>query len=212
LAVAVVLIYLRCSSKLKMVFSVALLGGAGVLALASLRMGDIFSDVTGKDMTLTGRTPLWALVVNKIAERPILGYGYDAFWRTQGDAINQFLTWKPGQAHNGYLDICLNLGVVGLFLVLFLIRDGMRRAVRLRSCYGDNAGLAMLVALILLLVRNCAEASFLDISVTWLVLLISYFSSWKQEAALITDLTWRRADYDLAYAAPSSGAEVSVSL
>ncbi|MEL6163185.1 MAG: O-antigen ligase family protein, partial [Cyanobacteria bacterium J06628_3] len=34
----------------------------------------------GKDPTLTGRTPMWGMMIKFIMERPWLGYGRGAFW------------------------------------------------------------------------------------------------------------------------------------
>ena len=86
----------------------------------------------GKDVTLTGRTEIWQLVMTSVLKRPILGYGYRAFWNgLQGESANLALTvgWTPTGAHNGYLDVWLNLGIIGLVIVLitfaFAFRDGV---------------------------------------------------------------------------------------
>jgi exopolysaccharide production protein ExoQ len=70
----------------------------------------------GKDLTLTGRTNFWPLVFDKILERPWLGYGFGAFW--QGlDGPSAYVwnasTFKAPNSHNGYLDLCAELGFVG---------------------------------------------------------------------------------------------------
>lgn len=74
----------------------------------------------GKDETLTGRGDLWPLVLQKIWERPWLGYGYGAFW----DGLNgesAFIWyasgWKPPNSHNGILDVLLALGWLGLSIL-----------------------------------------------------------------------------------------------
>jgi len=79
----------------------------------------------GRDMTLTGRTGLWVGIMQSIFKRPILGYGFYAFWEgLNGESANLILAnhWIFGYAHNGMLEILLQLGVVGLiaFLVTFL--------------------------------------------------------------------------------------------
>ncbi|WP_295621686.1 O-antigen ligase [Chamaesiphon sp. GL140_3_metabinner_50] len=70
----------------------------------------------GKDLTLTGRTNFWPLVFDKILERPWLGYGFGAFW--QGlDGPSAYVwnasAFKAPNSHNGYLDLCAELGFVG---------------------------------------------------------------------------------------------------
>ena len=77
----------------------------------------------GKDPTLTGRTGIWKLVIASAVKRPILGFGYRAFWTgLQGESAHLALTegWSPTGAHNGFLDVWLNLGLVGLGIVFFL--------------------------------------------------------------------------------------------
>lgn len=58
------------------------LGAAIAMLLSSLsdELARLFLDVTGKDITLTGRTDLWAVAFGQIAERPLLGVGFQAFW------------------------------------------------------------------------------------------------------------------------------------
>jgi exopolysaccharide production protein ExoQ len=173
--------YARSSSQIRIVLMISLAGAAMVFAFTVSSLGDVFTSTTGKDLTFTGRTEIWSMVVGKILERPLLGYGYGAFWSTQADAINQFSVWKPGQSHNGYLDICLSLGVSGLVLVLFLVAESLRRARRLRSEYRSRAGVWLLMVVLMLLIRNFAEASFLDLSLTWSTMLMAVFSARKAE-------------------------------
>jgi len=80
-----------------------------------------FAGIFGRDLTLSGRTAIWAQVAHCIARRPLAGYGYDAFWRgfigpsLEIDAAVHFVV---EHAHNGFLEILLELGIVGLALFL----------------------------------------------------------------------------------------------
>lgn len=80
-----------------------------------------FAGILGRDPTLSGRTQIWTQVAQFIARRPLTGYGYDAFWRgltgpsLQIDAAVHFVV---EHAHNGFLEILLELGVTGLALFL----------------------------------------------------------------------------------------------
>jgi hypothetical protein len=80
----------------------------------------------GKDPTLTGRTDIWAFVIPDIFQRPLLGWGYAAFWTTDNPAaiqISDALRWWVPQAHNGLLEILLSVGFIGAaFYLLFLGR------------------------------------------------------------------------------------------
>jgi exopolysaccharide production protein ExoQ len=83
----------------------------------------ILVDLLGKDAELNGRTPLWKLSIEKGLEHFWLGYGYDAFW-TSDEAYNILDNVWAGvrlttlnivfHAHNGYIDLFLQLGAIGL--------------------------------------------------------------------------------------------------
>jgi O-antigen ligase len=86
----------------------------------------------GRDATLTGRTELWSLVVDAIKKQPLLGYGYEAFWegfRGQSREILQETGWLVPMAHNGYLDLCLGLGLVGFAAFLFVFFRSVKLAL-----------------------------------------------------------------------------------
>lgn len=81
----------------------------------------LFSAI-GKDATLTGRTELWPLVIDKIWKHPWLGYGYGGFWQGwNGESADIWLAaaWTPNHPHNGYLALCLDLGLLGLGVFFF---------------------------------------------------------------------------------------------
>jgi exopolysaccharide production protein ExoQ len=93
---------------------------------------DFLFTLLGKDLTLTGRTEIWSAVLDSITKRPLLGYGYQAFWLgLQGESYRVILavSWVLAQAQNGFLDVMLEMGVAGLTIVLlvfgFAVRDGV---------------------------------------------------------------------------------------
>jgi exopolysaccharide production protein ExoQ len=93
--------------------------------------------VLGRDATLTGRTDLWSKLLPVIADRPVLGYGYAAFWTgSNAEVLNVWI--GAGRlvpiADNGYIDLCLSLGVAGLALFLCVFTGAFRKAMEyLRS-------------------------------------------------------------------------------
>jgi exopolysaccharide production protein ExoQ len=89
-------------------------------------------EITNRDPGLTGRTDLWNAVWVSISNRPWLGYGFDAFWRgMQGESANVLLAvgWGPVYAHNGFLDLVLGLGFLGLAVFAFGYLALWRRAL-----------------------------------------------------------------------------------
>ena len=109
-----------------------LTGCAIVLALYFLTpIKDVFITSLGEDATLTGRTELWE-DIGGIYTNPIIGTGFESFWL--GERLEWFWAkywWKPNQAHNGYLEMYLNLGLIGVFLQLWMIVSGYRKGRKL---------------------------------------------------------------------------------
>jgi len=74
------------------------------------------------DATFTGRTEIWQLGLQAVAQRPITGYGFATFWGTpevvygMGDSI----TWANAatDAHNAYLNLALMIGIPGMLLAV----------------------------------------------------------------------------------------------
>lgn len=86
----------------------------------------ILVDLLGKDLQLNGRTPIWTLALEKIKERYWLGYGYSAFWYSDAGTYVINHTWLGASgalptswnAHNGYIEMLLQLGIIGLGLTI----------------------------------------------------------------------------------------------
>lgn len=79
------------------------------------------------DTSFTGRDEVWKFAFASIAQRPIFGFGYFAFWGSDfvrdsdpGDAINDWVV-TASHSHNGYLDTALTLGVPGLLLLMAIL-------------------------------------------------------------------------------------------
>src|SRR5207237_978175 len=76
-----------------------------------------FTSALGRDATLTGRTDIWAGLLPDLMRQPIFGYGFSGFW-----TVTRISEHEIGQAHNGYLEVCLQLGFVGFLLTgMFLL-------------------------------------------------------------------------------------------
>jgi O-antigen ligase len=81
--------------------------------------------------TLSGRAFIWPLVTYFIGQRPWLGYGFESFWNASNiELVSEELTWGVREAHNGYLDILLSTGIVGLTLAVLAVLAGLTVAAR----------------------------------------------------------------------------------
>lgn len=109
----------------------------GILLLASIVIlftaeAETILGFIGKDLTLTGRTDLWGVVFTMIQQRPWLGYGYSGFWLGWGGYsadVWKVFNWLPSHAHNGFLDVWLDLGLLGLSVLVLSFLNTVVKAV-----------------------------------------------------------------------------------
>ena len=87
----------------------------------------------GKDPTLTGRLVIWKAVMSPIFKRPLLGFGYSAFWLgSKGESVNVVLETgfrNLANAENGILQLWLELGFVGVAIFLYTLFQACRNAL-----------------------------------------------------------------------------------
>lgn len=114
-----VLLALQRGGVLSIVFvwlaaTIALIGGTLFYAAP-----DLIFKALGKDPTLTGRTEIWASLMRLSDKHPWLGYGYKAFWTPTSipaAVVRQETKWDVPSAHNGWLDLLIQVGWLGVIL------------------------------------------------------------------------------------------------
>jgi O-antigen ligase len=127
----------------------------------------------GRTPTLSGRTTGWPIILS-IPNNRLVGAGYESFWL--GPRLETL--WKAfpnlpiGQAHNGYLEIFLTLGWIGVALLGLLIATGYRNVIGAYRRDPDTDSLR--IAYFLLVVLNgFTEGVFKMMSPTWLIFLLA---------------------------------------
>jgi exopolysaccharide production protein ExoQ len=128
-------------------------------------------DLTGHNTTMVGRAELWRELL-ALQNSPILGVGFESFWL--GDRLKTVWSghwWQPNEAHNGYLETYLNLGLIGLVLLSALIIATYRKA-SLDLLTNFQFGRFRLGFLAVVVVANWTEASFRGLSPVWFVFYI----------------------------------------
>lgn len=112
--------YVRLTVIALMIVLAVFLGLVASSMSAELAQG--FLDLTGKDITLTGRTDLWAVALEQIARHPVLGVGFQAFW-VHGQPIAEQLWAQFGiesragfHFHNTLLSNTVEIGLIGTIL------------------------------------------------------------------------------------------------
>ncbi len=130
------------------------------------------AETVGRDSTLTGRTKLWNTVLS-LTVNPILGAGYESFWL--GERLQKVwaTNWEhPNQAHNGYLEVYLDLGWLGLTMLAIVIVWAYQSILRgLRS--DPEAGRIRLAFLVVALLYNLTEHAFRELHPVWIAFLFA---------------------------------------
>jgi exopolysaccharide production protein ExoQ len=115
------------------------------------------------DPTLTQRTDIWAFALKKIEERPWLGFGYEVFWGAGSNSPSLregpgFVAQMP-HAHNGYIDMTLQTGLIGLALFAVPLLSVLHMAGRLAHRAPGVAGFVLSLVVFGAL-HNCLETSW----------------------------------------------------
>ena len=129
-----------------------------------------FTSMLGRDSSLTGRTEIWAGLLPFVGKRPILGSGYGVLWTPE---VVEAST-GAGEAHNGYLGVLLQLGLIGLFLTVMFLLSNARKAAMLLSFDYDWGSLTVCL-LLMAAIHNISESSF-DSFASQLMALVLFLS------------------------------------
>ena len=135
------------------------------LILAAAATKDSVLSMLGKDPTLTGRTVLWGFVQDNIALKPLLGWGYSAFWQPDNPAANAIsvtLGWYVPQAHNGILEILIELGYVGVTLFVSLWLRNLLLSIQCLHTPAKAFATTALLFYLSLLLMGASEAILLE--------------------------------------------------
>jgi O-antigen ligase len=146
--------------------------GFAIFAVFLDSAGGLLQSV-GRSSTLTGRTDIWRAVLS-VNTNPLVGTGYESFWLGKRLESIWGVTGQHGilQSHNGYIEIYVNLGWIGLLLLGWVIVAGFRSA--LIALYRDpRAGRLGIAFLTAALIYNISEAGFRMMTLIWFAFLLA---------------------------------------
>lgn len=144
------------------------------MVMLMLLAPDVFVSLAGRDLTLTGRTDIWSAVWHQILANPVRGYGY-AFWASPSparDVIWSEVPYTPPHSHNSWLDLWLQLGLVGLVSIALLMLRQLRRAFSAVSRQSNPMAPLFLTLMVFLFIESLTEVLFSEPGVAGIVWLV----------------------------------------
>lgn len=131
----------------------------------------------GKDPTLTGRTPMWGVMLMRIQDNPLLGYGRAAFWAPDSPyaleaGLSVAINFIPPHSHNGLIEVALDVGLVGVALFLISFFRALFQAIGRATVARSSGDLWPLGILTFLALNNVTESYLLRLSNIYWVLYV----------------------------------------
>src|SRR5205809_536483 len=149
---------------------------AGILLISFstlfLDVGSGLLGTVGRDPTLTGRTEIWHLVLGMTAN-PVIGTGFESFWLGKRlEKIWSFYWWHPNEAHDGYLEVYLNLGWIGVALLAVVLVTGYRNVITALRRDPDT-GKIRLAYFVVAVAYNLTESAIRTMNPVWIFFLLA---------------------------------------
>jgi O-antigen ligase len=134
------------------------------------------SSALGRGSGLSGRSEIWTASI-AAAGNPIIGTGFESFWNVNVDKVARLLPgyWEIHNlvsAHNGYIQIYLDLGWIGVALIALILVSGYWRAGRAFQRDPELASL-MLAYVTTATSYSITEAGFRTLTASWFFLILA---------------------------------------
>ena len=168
--------------------AIFLIGGCSLLF-----GGEQAAHALGRKGNFSGRTEIWAALIPS-APNAVTGAGFESYWISPNvitfrNAMSLVGWWHPedlNEAHDGYLEVYLNLGCVGVGLIVWMLIDGYRRAARVFRL-APQVGSLMLAYIVAAAFYNITEAGFRMLNPMWVFLLMAVVGSNRVVAKRFTE-------------------------
>jgi exopolysaccharide production protein ExoQ len=153
---------------------VGLIVGTGAVAALAIVFRAPLLALVGRSSDLTNRLDIWAAVTDLAVQRPVAGWGWVSYWAPWVPPFDDLAVIKGVtylQAHNAWLDVFLQLGVLGLVVVGLLVLTTLLRSWVYAMDGPRESALLPFALLAALLVHSLAESRLL-IEIGWALLVI----------------------------------------
>lgn len=129
----------------------------------------------GRRPDLTTRIPMWQELISMV-KNPIIGFGYQGFWMGERIVtIQAEYGSEVMQAHNGYIEMYINLGFIGVFFILCWFVFGLKH-IKSYLTNDFSGGILRLVIFAVVAITNYTEASFYGNSYMWFLFFLGIMS------------------------------------
>jgi exopolysaccharide production protein ExoQ len=168
----------RLPSKDALAISMLSIPAISAVAYVVHEYAGLLLNTVGRDPTLDERTIIWRAVWGAITKHPLLGYGWSAFWGTRlnGESVNIILAagWQLEQAQDGFLDLCLGVGVCGVLLVVLMTLQAMKSGAGCFRAQGESTYVRWCIVMIAsTLIYNVGESTLGLSHLSWLLFLLA---------------------------------------
>src|SRR5262249_5805798 len=151
---------------------------------------DAVFNALGRDLNLTGRTDFWPYLQEAIADRPLLGFGYNAFFQSSigSDYLSAYVVqaggWFPYHAHNSYLQTLLDAGYVGLTMLIVVVAVSAVKAIIYFAREPNFTSIWPLAIIVFLSITSYTETYYLDYnSLEWILFVAAIVYPLQRSAA-----------------------------
>lgn len=163
----------------KLIISIIIIYATGLDEYIINSLQSTFLGIVERDASLSGRTELWDAIFH-ISFNKIIGTGYSSFWL--GDRMKELIQrfiFIPKQAHNGYIEIYINLGFIGLSILIAALLQTYKKIVNYWNEHNYQLSF-QLAFFTTFLIYNMTEAAILfNLSVMWQCFLFIALSNKK---------------------------------
>jgi O-antigen ligase len=176
------LLFLKFRDKLRPLHYLILIVSMTIVAIVLYINIDSLFGIFNRNTSLTGRIPMWGhLFDTYFSTRPVFGYGFNAFWYIEAYRVEMALTvGYPDQiviSDNGFIDILINTGYLGLALFLVFYLATWWRSVKYALKAADIIGFFPLILMTYTLVANVSWSLIFENESFFMLIMISLLFS-----------------------------------
>jgi O-antigen ligase len=171
-----------------LILLIILVGGVAFLSGGEANV----ASALGRKSDLSGRTEIWH-AISLVPKNPVIGAGFESFWNANAYKVNVYLRQMGfinmsnlASAHNGYLEIYLDLGWIGVCLIALILISGYRRACRAFQ-RDPELGSLFLAYVATAAIYSITEAGFRTLDPSWIFLLLAVICATGVSAGLFGD-------------------------